>query len=156
MDTNTFRVRQTEGMLAKKPSWWVKQHHIVLQFAEVKGIWIHTSTEITAIVRIFGKYELTAQEVDLTLPERSMLVATPDWSRAVLSDSIMISGHRPHPGAGSTSIPASKRQRFPLSEVIPVLDNYKFQSPIRWYKRPIAYGNPAPHSRFCDEEFFDA
>ncbi|HKV78090.1 MAG TPA: hypothetical protein VJP02_08135 [Candidatus Sulfotelmatobacter sp.] len=67
VDAKIFRVRRIEGRLARKPSWWVTQHHIVLQFAEVKGLWIHTSTEITAIIRIFGKYMLTAQEVDLTL-----------------------------------------------------------------------------------------
>ena len=67
IDANTFRVRRIEGSLARKPSWWVKQHHIVLQFSEVKGIWIHTSMKVTAIIRIFGKYVLTAQEVDLTL-----------------------------------------------------------------------------------------
>ena len=67
IDAKTFRVRRIEGTLAQKPSWWVRQHHIVLQFGEVKGVWIHTSTEVTAIIRIFGKYVLTAQEVDLTL-----------------------------------------------------------------------------------------
>jgi hypothetical protein len=65
VDAKTFRVRRIDGSLARKPSWWVRQDHIVLQFAEVKGLWIHTSTEVTAIVRIFGKYVLTAQEVDL-------------------------------------------------------------------------------------------
>ena len=65
VDAMNFRVRRIEGRLARKPSWWVTQHHIVLQFAEVKGIWIHTSTDVTAVVRIFGKYVLTAQEVDL-------------------------------------------------------------------------------------------
>ncbi len=67
VDAHTFRVRRIEGSLARKPSWWVKRHYIVLQFAEEKGIWIHTSMKVTAVVRIFGKYVLTAKEVDVTL-----------------------------------------------------------------------------------------
>jgi hypothetical protein len=86
VDADTFRVRRVEGRLAKKPSWWVRQHHIVLQFADVKGIWIHTSTKATAIVRIFGEYVLIAQEVDLTFPR----TALSDRSRAIDAEVALI------------------------------------------------------------------
>lgn len=77
VDANTFRVRRIDGRLAKRPSWWVTQDHVVLKFAEVKGLWLHTSTEVTADIRIFGKYTLTAQEVNLTFVGRMASLPSP-------------------------------------------------------------------------------
>jgi hypothetical protein len=65
VDANTFRIWRIEGTPAIKPSWWIKTLNIKLQFTEVNGMWLHTSLEVTAIVRIFGKYILIGRDVGL-------------------------------------------------------------------------------------------
>ena len=40
VDASTFRIRRIEGVPAKSPSFWIKDIHITLQFAEVNGMWI--------------------------------------------------------------------------------------------------------------------
>jgi len=65
VDEANYRIRKIEGTPNKKPSWWVKSLRITLRFAEVKGMWLHTSLEATAIVRIFGKYRLTGEDEEV-------------------------------------------------------------------------------------------
>lgn len=71
VDTNTFHIWRIEGVPAIKPSFWIKTVDIRLQFAEVSGMWLHTSLEVTAIVRIFGKYVLIGRDVGLQITTTS-------------------------------------------------------------------------------------
>ena len=63
VDQKTFRIWRIEGTPARTPSWWIKRLYITLQFAEVKGMWLHTSLKVTAFVRFFGKYVLIGHDV---------------------------------------------------------------------------------------------
>ena len=65
VDEKTFRIWRIEGVPARKPSWWIKKLHITMRFAEIDGMWLHTSLEVTAFVRFFGKYVLTGRDVGL-------------------------------------------------------------------------------------------
>jgi hypothetical protein len=40
VDASTFRIRRIEEVPAKSPSFWIKDIHITLQFAEVNDMWI--------------------------------------------------------------------------------------------------------------------
>jgi len=58
VDARTLRIRRIEGVPAKSPSFWIKDIHITLQFADVSGMWIPTSFDAVATVRLLGRYTL--------------------------------------------------------------------------------------------------
>jgi len=58
VDASTFRIRRIEGVPAKSPSFWIKDIHITLQFAQLSGMWIPTSFDAIATVRLLGQYTL--------------------------------------------------------------------------------------------------
>lgn len=54
VDADTYRIRRTEGEPQRSPSWWLRDVHIVFLYADVGGMWLPTSSEFTAKVRLFG------------------------------------------------------------------------------------------------------
>jgi Outer membrane lipoprotein-sorting protein len=64
VDKHSFFVRQIQGEVEKTPSWWLKKVHIKLVFADLEGIWVQTSMEAIADVRIVGAHTLTSRIVD--------------------------------------------------------------------------------------------
>jgi len=73
VDAKTFRIRRIEGVPAKSPSFWIKDIHITLQFAEVNGMWIPISFDAIATVRLLGRYTLAG----LTIPTCGPLPTAP-------------------------------------------------------------------------------
>jgi hypothetical protein len=69
VDASTFRIRRIEGVPAKSPSFWIKDVHITLQFAQLSGMWIPTSFDAIATVRFLGRYTLAG----LNIPARDQL-----------------------------------------------------------------------------------
>jgi hypothetical protein len=65
VDTRTFRIQRIEGTPAKKPSWWLKDLNITLQYTDLDGLWLPTYMKSTAVVRFAGRYLLTGQDVGL-------------------------------------------------------------------------------------------
>ena len=63
VDASTFRIRRIEGVPAKSPSFWIKDIHITLQFAQLSGMWIPTSFDAIATVRFLGPYTLTGRNI---------------------------------------------------------------------------------------------
>ena len=58
VDESSFRIRQIEGVPAKSPSFWLKNLHITLQFAELGGMWVPVTFDGIATIRLFGEYTL--------------------------------------------------------------------------------------------------
>jgi hypothetical protein len=58
VDASTFRVRRIEGVPAKSPSFWLKNIHITLQFAQLGSMWVPVTFDAVATVRLFGQYTL--------------------------------------------------------------------------------------------------
>ena len=58
VDASTFRIRRIEGVPAKSPSFWLKNIHITLQFAELGGTWVPVTFDAVATVRLLGQYTL--------------------------------------------------------------------------------------------------
>lgn len=67
VDTTTFRIQRIEGTPNKKPSWWLKNLDITLQFTELDGLWLPTYIKSTAVLRWFGSYLLTGEDVGVQL-----------------------------------------------------------------------------------------
>jgi hypothetical protein len=63
VDASTFRIRRIEGVPAKSPSFWLKNVHIAMQFAQLGGMWVPVSFDAIATVRFFGQYTLTGLNV---------------------------------------------------------------------------------------------
>jgi hypothetical protein len=68
VDASTFRVRRVEGVPAKSPSFWIKNIHITLQFAELGGMWVPVSFDAIATVRLLGQYTLAGLNIRATDP----------------------------------------------------------------------------------------
>jgi hypothetical protein len=66
VDAKTYRVRQIIGVPLKIPSFWVKDLHITVQFAEVNQMWLPVSVDAIATVRFLGIYTLSG--LDLAPP----------------------------------------------------------------------------------------
>jgi Outer membrane lipoprotein-sorting protein len=54
VDADTYLIRRIEGEPQRSPSWWLRDVHIVFLYADVGGMWLPTSSEFTAKVRLFG------------------------------------------------------------------------------------------------------
>jgi len=63
VDASTFRIRRIEGFPAKSPSFWLKDIHVTLQFAQLGGMWVPVSFDAIATVRFLGQYTLAGLNV---------------------------------------------------------------------------------------------
>lgn len=63
VDKDTYLVRRVEGEMAKLPSWWLKSVHVTLNFSDVDGMWLQSSTRAVAEVRIFGRHTFLSHDV---------------------------------------------------------------------------------------------
>jgi hypothetical protein len=68
VDASTFRIRRIEGVPAKSPSFWIKNIHITLQFAELGGMWVPVTFDSIATVRFAGPYTLAGLNVRSSEP----------------------------------------------------------------------------------------
>ncbi len=65
VDARSFELRRIAGKTAKSPSFWIKNLDVTVNYDEVKGVWLQTSTQATADVRIAGPHVLTSRELDV-------------------------------------------------------------------------------------------
>jgi hypothetical protein len=63
VDASTFRIRRIEGVPAASPSFWIKNIHITLQFAQLGGMWVPVSFDAIATVRLLGQYTLAGLNI---------------------------------------------------------------------------------------------
>ncbi|HEX7423078.1 MAG TPA: hypothetical protein VF311_04205, partial [Terriglobales bacterium] len=63
VDASTFRIRRIEGVPAKSPSFWLKNIHLTVQFAELGGMWVPVTFDAIATVRLLGVYTLAGLNI---------------------------------------------------------------------------------------------
>ncbi|HMD99449.1 MAG TPA: outer membrane lipoprotein-sorting protein [Terriglobia bacterium] len=63
VDAETYLIRRTEGEPQKSPSWWLRDLHIAFVYAQVGEMWLPTSSEFTAKVRLFGVSTMLAHDL---------------------------------------------------------------------------------------------
>ena len=71
VDSKTYLLLRVEGEPVKSFSWWLRDVRIVLLFSYVGEIWMQTSSESTADVRIVGQYKMTSQDVSYKIDQPS-------------------------------------------------------------------------------------
>jgi hypothetical protein len=69
VDAQTYLLHRVEGQPAKDPSWWVRDIHVVLDFQDVRGMWLQNALSSTANVRLLGRHTLTARDVEYKIGE---------------------------------------------------------------------------------------
>jgi hypothetical protein len=69
VDASTYLLRRVEGEPAKSPSWWLRDVRIVLLYGPVGEMWLQTSSEATANVRILGRSTMVWQNVKYQIGE---------------------------------------------------------------------------------------
>jgi hypothetical protein len=62
VDAASYLVHRIEGQPAKPPSWWVHDIHLVLELRDVDGMWLQTSLQSTANVRLLGQHTLISRD----------------------------------------------------------------------------------------------
>lgn len=71
IDAQTYMPSRVEGEPAKSPSWWLKDVRIAVVYGYVGPMWLQTSSEATANVRLLGRstvvwHDVSYQIGDLT------------------------------------------------------------------------------------------
>ncbi len=81
VDADTYLIRRTEGEPQKNPSWWVRDLHVVFVYADVGGMWLPTSSEFTAKVRLFGPSAMLAHDLGYSYSQFAEAVNGPSEQR---------------------------------------------------------------------------
>jgi hypothetical protein len=71
VDAENYNVRRLEGSPLKSPSWWIHDIYILMNFAEVDGMWLRTFTHAVANVRFKGKYVMESRDLDYHTVEQT-------------------------------------------------------------------------------------
>lgn len=64
VDAENYNIHRVEGSPAKSPSWWIHDIYILMNFAEVDGMWLRTFTHAVANVRFKGKYVMESRDLE--------------------------------------------------------------------------------------------
>ena len=65
VDANSFAIRRIEGATAKSPSLWIKNLNVTINFDQVDGVWVQTSTQAVAQIRFIGTHQLSSRNLDV-------------------------------------------------------------------------------------------
>jgi hypothetical protein len=71
VDAKTYLLHRIEGEPVKSSSWWLGDVRIVLLFGYVGEMWMQTSSQSTADVRIVGQYKMISQDVSYKIDQPS-------------------------------------------------------------------------------------
>jgi len=94
VDKDSYRIVRIEGNPAKSPSFWVKDVHVVLEFAEVAGMWLQTTTQAMAYMRFGGEYRIVSRDVNYDVAQTVAANSAASHARRRHSSAIMAVGMR--------------------------------------------------------------
>lgn len=77
VDAADFAIRRMQGSPAKGPSLWIKNLAVTINYGEVDGIRVATSTKSVADIRFAGTHVLTSRELDVRTSAVSARNQTP-------------------------------------------------------------------------------
>jgi hypothetical protein len=78
VDAENYNILRIEGSPAKTPSWWIRDLHILMNFANVDGMWLHTFTHAVANVRFKGRYVMVSRDLEYRFGEQAASRPRPD------------------------------------------------------------------------------
>jgi hypothetical protein len=81
VDAESYLPLRFEGAFAKSPSWWVRDVRLTFVYGDVGGMWLQTSTEAAADVRVLGRSTMVSRDMEYKITE---LVATSSAAPAAI------------------------------------------------------------------------
>jgi hypothetical protein len=75
VDADTYLPLRFEGEFAKSPSWWVRDASVTFVYGDVGGMWLQTSTDAAAEVRILGRSTMVSRDMKYKITE--LIAAAP-------------------------------------------------------------------------------
>lgn len=63
VDAGTYQIHRFEGEPAQNPSWWLKDVKITMNYGQVGDMWLQTSSQGSADVRLLGRHVMTARDI---------------------------------------------------------------------------------------------
>jgi len=72
VDAENYNIHRIEGSPVKSPSWWIHDLQILINFAEVDGMWLRTFTHAVATVRFKGKYVMESRDLEYRSAQTSV------------------------------------------------------------------------------------
>ena len=104
VDRDTYLIHHFEGEPAKNPSWWIKDLKVSTTYTDMGGMWLQTTSEGKADVRLLGPHSMSERTLNYTAARS--VVDGPAAELARLSQPQR--PHRPSPtaavGAGIISV----------------------------------------------------
>ncbi|GAC1655804.1 MAG: hypothetical protein NVS9B15_16720 [Acidobacteriaceae bacterium] len=67
VDSDDFHIRKIQGHPQKSPSFWVKDIELTLEYSEMSGMWMHTTTRADADIRFSGPFTLISRDLSVHL-----------------------------------------------------------------------------------------
>jgi hypothetical protein len=89
VDGKTYRVMRVQGRPEKNPSFWVKELHVTLDYSEIGGMWMHTSTEAEASLRIGGSFTFKARDLEIRPTEDQQAARRGPKAAAVMAGAVV-------------------------------------------------------------------
>ncbi len=71
VDAENYNILRIEGSPAKNPSWWIRDLHILMDFADVNGMWLRTFTHAVANVRFKGRFVMVSRDLEYRFGEQT-------------------------------------------------------------------------------------
>lgn len=87
VDAENYHVRRIEGSPVKTPSWWIRDLHVLMSFAEIDGMWLRTFTHAVANVRFKGRYVMEARDLEYGFDEQ--IASRPRPNPEILAGSVI-------------------------------------------------------------------
>jgi hypothetical protein len=72
VDAETYHLLRLEGEPVKSPSWWIRDLHITMRFADVDGTWMRILTHAVANVRFKGRYIMESRTLESSSPSAAI------------------------------------------------------------------------------------
>lgn len=80
VDADTYLPLRFEGEFAKSPSWWVRNVRLTFIYSEVGGMWLQTSTEAAADVRVLGLSTMVSHDLKYKIADLIVAASSMDSS----------------------------------------------------------------------------
>ena len=112
IDADTFLIRRIEGEPQRNPSWWLHDVHIVLSYGDVAGMWLPTSSEYTAKVRLLGLSTMLAHDLKYSYSQSAEAGREPTDKLPATerpSEHMNVAANRPTPRRGDVNCGSSTR-----------------------------------------------
>jgi outer membrane lipoprotein-sorting protein len=63
VDKSSYLIQRIEGDLAKSPSWWIRDIHLVIDYGQMAGLWLQKTSYTVANIRFSGRHSMSIEDL---------------------------------------------------------------------------------------------